>query len=187
MFKRRWQNLVLFYHFLEITQDIQTRYTTAKFHISLRRGRRASHFLHWSFVEKNPNFSPLTAKNRQNWQVWALLTKSSPFLSVLGNYKLYTTAKSAIPQPSSTYHLPSKFQYKNWLAILPLHNGMLNLAMVLPVWPWDISQMVQKGLDLVFSAQTRQFCWFLAFKCEYLGIFTHKFLMQKMTGYPTSF
>ena len=95
MFKRHWQNPVLFCHFLEITQDIQTGYTTAKFHISWRRGRRASHFLHWSFVGKNPIFSHLTAKNWQNWQVWAPLTKSSPFLSVLGNYT---------PRPNRQYH-----------------------------------------------------------------------------------
>ena len=32
-----------------------------------------------------PNFLHLTAKNQHNWHVWALLTKSSPLLSLLGN------------------------------------------------------------------------------------------------------
>ena len=31
-----------------------------------------------------------------------------------------------------------KFQFKNWLAILPLCNGMQNLVLVLPVWLWCV-------------------------------------------------
>ena len=66
--------------------------------------------------------------------------------------------------------LPLKIHWKIRLAILPLCNGMWNLAMVLQVWLWCIINHKWKNkTDFVISAQT---CWV----CQFIAIFYRKLL-----------
>ena len=58
----------------------QTGNTTAKFYISLRRGRIVGQFLHWNFEVKKSQFFTLDRQKSANWFVWPLITKSSHFL-----------------------------------------------------------------------------------------------------------
>ena len=50
-------------------------------------------------------------------------------------------------------YLSSKFQCKNWPAILPLRNDMWSLAVVLPVWLWCV--ITQKWQKRTGSCQRR--------------------------------
>ena len=101
-YRRRWQNLVLFCHFWKITHHSQTSNTTAKFHISLRRGRIAGQFLHWNFDDKYSQFFALDRRKSAKSARLGAADKIQSFLVTFG--KLLTTAKPVIPQQSFTYN-----------------------------------------------------------------------------------
>ena len=103
MFGRRWQNPDLFCHFWEIMHHGQTGNTTAKFHISLQRGRIASQFLHWKFHAKNSQFFALDrqklAKSAKRTEFWQR-GPNMPILSIFGcqvrkNVKFFTQSLNA--------------------------------------------------------------------------------------------
>ena len=82
---------------------------------------------------------------------------------------------------------PQRFNAKtDWLFFL--------FVMICETWPWYyrfgcgalFPKSDKKGLDSVSGAQTRQFCLFLAVKCNKLEIFTLKVAKQTLASYPSS-
>ena len=102
VYRRRWQNLILFCLFWEITHHSQTGNTRAKFHISLQRGRIAGQFLHWNFEKKYSQFFALDRQKLAKLARIGTADKIQSFFVTFG--KLRTTAKPIIPGPSFTYH-----------------------------------------------------------------------------------
>ena len=121
------------------------------------------------------------------WLLWVISQKWQKILYFVITSQKNTDSANFWPSIATNCEfLPSEFQYKNWTAIFYFCNGMWNLSVVLLVWLWlVIYQKWQKRPDFVVSAQKQWFCHFLAINCEKLCTFTSKFLMEKLTSYPS--